>query len=290
MLLLVALAIVAFFGGRFLGARYGADRRYGDYTGGIAVLLCLSAFLTYGIAFPGGGAAPAAIRVATVTPAAAAVCPQNPKSPNRATLNRDGSLSNVDGVSSSQAYPLPVGTTITIQAQIAKGATTGNGGAAINVGNRMNGYEFQLGPSDNLGIVKWIGGAPTSLGSLAGPRDNTDFHLYRLTITVLSSSDVQIQGTRDGLDPNDGRIITDSSLKLSTCTWPITIYTGGSTGKLRDLTVTITHRNSKSSKTLRPNFLPSSQPTRSTPSGSSASHPNRRLRPPLSSTRPSATR
>ena len=249
MLLLVVLAIIVFFGARFLGARYGSEKRYGDYAGGIAVLLSLAGFLTYRIAFPDSGAAP----VATITPTAADPCLPNVRSPNRATVNRDGSLSLVAGHGSSQMYPLPVGTSITIQAQIAKGVISDNVGLSIGIGNTTTGYDLAFGSSDNLGLVKYVRGHGSLIGSWAdSPVDDTTYHSYKLTITVLSPNEVRLHGTRDGSDPNVGRIVTDSSITLSNCTWPITVYTSGSTGKLRDFTADITHGNSKSRITLRP--------------------------------------
>ena len=150
-------------------------------------------------------------------------------------VGTDGALTNVDGATSTQSYPLPAGTTITVEAQIAKGGT---GDARLLVGNRTNGYGFDYDGSGSLYLEKFIAGAVTVLGAISAETNDTNYHTFLLTITVVSSTSVQIQGTWDGVDPNAGAIITDTSLNLTSGTWPITLYTGGSAGKVLHLHVT----------------------------------------------------
>ena len=150
-------------------------------------------------------------------------------------IGKDGALTNVDGVSSTQAYPLPAGTTITITAQIAKGSTAE---ANITLGNFTNGYDFYYDSAGHVYLYKYVAGVGTLLGSQVAVTNDTNWHSFRLTIKVLGASNNQLQGTWDGVDPNAGAIITDTSLDLTTGLWPITLYTGGSAGKVLNLHVT----------------------------------------------------
>ncbi len=148
-------------------------------------------------------------------------------------IGRDGALTNVDGVTSTQAYPLPAGTTIEISAQIAKNTTTD--GAYILVGNVTNGYGLINVSGTSLELGKFVSGVFTAIGTSTTIPSDTNYHTLLLTLTVVSSTEVQIQGTWDGVDPNAGVYVTDSSLNLTTGTWPITLYTGGNAGKVLHL-------------------------------------------------------
>ncbi|MHB1798053.1 MAG: beta strand repeat-containing protein [Vulcanimicrobiaceae bacterium] len=154
-------------------------------------------------------------------------------------IGTDGALTNVDGASSTQSYPLPAGTTIEIVAQIAKGASTNY--SEVVLGNYTNGYGlmFEGGGGLNMYLVRYVGSTAAVIGSAVpdSPPTSTNYATFRLTIRVIGASDNQIQGTIDGTDPNAGAIITDSSLDLTSGTWPITLYTGGSAGKVLNLHV-----------------------------------------------------
>lgn len=137
----------------------------------------------------------------------------------------------------ARRYALPAGTTIALQARIAKGSAIG--GARLIVGDMTNGYGMDYDGNGDIYLRKWVDGVLTNVGlSLRRPND-TRFHTLRLSVTVLSPNSVSILGSFDGIDPNNGKPLVDSSLDLTAGTWPVTAVTDVSVGSVRDYSVSL---------------------------------------------------
>jgi hypothetical protein len=146
-------------------------------------------------------------------------------------LQANGALTNVDGVSSTTAYPLPAGTTITAQANIAKGGALVSG---ILIGNTTNGYRIYYA-GGSVSLDRYVGGVNTNIGTLVSAADDTNTHTLKITIVVVGASNNLIQASWDGVDPNAATHpggVVDTSLDLTSGTWHVTLFTGGSTGKV----------------------------------------------------------
>ena len=140
------------------------------------------------------------------------------------SLNSDGSWSNVDGHSSSSQYAIGTPQPVIIAATIQKGVATDL--ALLILGNTTNGYGVGLDGSGEVYLAKYVGGTYTNLGVVFLVND-TNPHSFRLTISNASGTNY-IEG---GVDSHV-LSATDSSLTLTSGTWPVTVYTGGNAGKL----------------------------------------------------------
>lgn len=143
------------------------------------------------------------------------------------TLQSDGSWTNVDGKSSATQYALATGQPFTVSADIAKGATANT--SALYLGNQTNGYfvDWDGSTPGNVVLGKYVGGVRTGLSSTTLAQD-TNYHSFRLTITAGSPNSIEASIGNVSLTA-----VQDSSLTLTSGTWPVTLYTGGSAGKVQ---------------------------------------------------------
>ena len=141
------------------------------------------------------------------------------------TTNADGSWSNVDGHSTSTQYSISGSQPVIIAGEIQRGATTSFG--QLLLGNQTNGYGIGIDDSGDVFLAKYVAGTYTNLGAVLGAFNDTEPHSYRLTISNSGGTN-NIEGTID----QHALAATDTSLALTSGTWPVTVYTGGNTGKL----------------------------------------------------------
>ena len=141
------------------------------------------------------------------------------------TVNTDGSWSNVDGHSTSTQYTIGSGQPVIIAGQIQKGVATQD--ARLMIGNLTNGYAIDYDGSGSIYIEKFVAGAVTVISGILGIPNDTNPHSFRLTISNSGGTN-NIEGTVD----QHALAATDTSLTLTTGTWPVTVYTGGNAGKL----------------------------------------------------------
>ncbi|MHB8416414.1 MAG: Hint domain-containing protein, partial [Acidiferrobacteraceae bacterium] len=147
------------------------------------------------------------------------------------TLNTDGSISGLHGTSSSQQYTLLAGQVVTVSADLT-GTATGQF-YALAIGTPTNCYEIRSDGNGSVYIAKIVAGVLTGITAIinTGAETTTQIegvgpHSLRLTITVGATN--IIEASFDTLNFSG----SDSSLTLTTGTWPVTVWAGSLTGKM----------------------------------------------------------
>lgn len=146
-------------------------------------------------------------------------------------MQSDGSITNVDGVTSSRSYQTPNGTLLVLEGQIASGTSTGLCGFEIGGNLTSNYYRFLWNDASGLRIVRVSGGSGTVVASASSsPPSTTNARAYRLAIyynTTLPAVTVEIQ-----VDSYTAGPYLDTSPPPSPSSVSLLVYTGGSAGTL----------------------------------------------------------
>jgi hypothetical protein len=147
-------------------------------------------------------------------------------------MNADGSITNVDGVTSSQLFGFSSGQRIIVSALIAMQSAANGKVGGLLLGDTTNGYGIEVTISGGVASIETVVYA-TSIRSVLftaafGLSWDTKYHGYQIILTANGSANT-IEG---GVDGNAAAPIADNSLNLLSGTWGVTPETGGSAGKI----------------------------------------------------------
>jgi hypothetical protein len=150
------------------------------------------------------------------------------------TLNGDGSLSNVSG-SSAQSYLLASGIPFTVSGDVMFSPNTDS--LQLVVGNTTNGYYlfyYNAGAGLHyINVRKFVAGVDFSIGGfyLVSSTYDSNYHSFRLTVTPGSPN--TLEASVDGAHQPP---FTDSSLTLTSGSWPITVGNLSAASAIRNFT------------------------------------------------------
>jgi hypothetical protein len=149
------------------------------------------------------------------------------------TIQSDGSVTGVDSAVSRRAFNVPLGTTVTVSGVIAKGSASGVSRffvGTVSSGAPYNGYSFGWQSDGTLQVHKWVSGTSTNLNGFP-VYGTSDTNPHSIRLSILTGATNTIEGVFDAATPI---FVTDSSVNMATTGVLCVVYTGGSTGTLRD--------------------------------------------------------
>lgn len=149
-------------------------------------------------------------------------------------LQADGSITNVDGVASHDALAFN-STTANLVHLSAKITSAGGAGPGLLFGTLTNGYRLIQASVSTFGVIRYTNGAGAELGLFAFTLDSNP-HTMSLIISFGASSN-----TIEAIIDTTSEIVTDSAPPSITSPAAASVYTGGSTGSLRNFDFSVGH-------------------------------------------------